>query len=70
MTRDEVLQRLRSACDEAGSAKAWAAAHNVSAPYVSDVLQGNRPPGDGILKGLGLKKRVVYDCEFPEQETA
>lgn len=46
-------QELRAACDAAGSQKAWAAAHGLSAAYVSDVLRG-KPPGDAILAALGL----------------
>jgi hypothetical protein len=58
--RDEALElslgvdpqhELRLACEAKGSQKAWAAAHGLSAAYVSDVLRG-KPPGDAILSAL------------------
>jgi hypothetical protein len=30
--------------------------HGISGQYLTDVLRGNRSPGDSVLRGLGLKK--------------
>lgn len=54
MTADEVRAMLSKACEKAGSLRAWAREHKVSAAYVSDVLNGNRTPGPSILEPLGL----------------
>ena len=58
-TEQAVLQLLREACAKAGSQTKWAAANGISGPYVNDVLRGNRPPGDSVLRGLGLRKAPV-----------
>lgn len=60
MTEDEVRDLLRQACERAGTKTAWATKHGLSLAYVSDVLVGRRGPGDGILKGLGLEREVIY----------
>lgn len=60
MTKDDVIQRLRAAANEAGSVKLFAANIGLSLSYVSDVLNGYRPPGDRILDALGLERVVTY----------
>ena len=60
MMLDHVLALLRRRCDEAGGQKVWARANGISTAYVSDVLNGRREPGDGILRPLGLEKVVTY----------
>lgn len=56
----DVCARLRKACADAGSQKAWAEANGVSGAYVNDVLQSRREPGESILSALGLRKVVRY----------
>lgn len=51
----DVLAALRDRVAAAGSQRAWARACNISAPYVSDVLNGRRQPGPAILRALGLE---------------
>lgn len=51
---DGVLQRIRHRIAAAGSQNALAREWKISAPYLSDVLKGNRTPGPTILKKLGL----------------
>jgi hypothetical protein len=64
---DEVLQRLRQACREAGSQKAWAYSAGFSAAFVGDVLGGRRPISDNILRCLGLQRaEVSYVTRQPE----
>ena len=60
MSTDEVIKLLKTACAKAGSQKKWADIHNLSQPYVSDVLQGRRDPGASILDALNVEKIVVY----------
>lgn len=57
---------LRDAVREAGTQKAWAERAGVSEVYVSDVLRKRRPPGDAILRALGLTRRMVYGAEGSE----
>jgi len=56
----EVCRRLSAACKAAGSQKAFADKHNVSAAYVCDVLNARREPGQSILDALGLVRVVRY----------
>lgn len=56
----EVCRRLSAACKAAGSQKAFAEKHNVSAAYVCDVLNARREPGQSILDALGLVRVVRY----------
>ncbi len=58
--RIDVFRRLREACDAAGGQAAWAERHDVSATYVSDVLNDRTPPGEKVLRALGLKKVDRY----------
>ena len=60
LSADTVRLQLAAACREAGSQKAWAAAHGVSGAYLCDVLKGNREPGESILAALGLVRVVGY----------
>lgn len=60
-SRHDVMRMLFDSCLEAGSQKLWAQKHELSAPYVSEVLRGTREPGDSILKALGLIKVVTYE---------
>jgi hypothetical protein len=62
MTSDQVRALLRAECNAAGSIRAWARKHDLSAMYVSNVLRGKQAPGPSICKPLGLvqeTKRVV-----------
>jgi hypothetical protein len=58
LTREEVLQRLREACEKAGSENAWAKAHGMSQAYVNDAIRGRREPGPAILEAMGLEKVI------------
>lgn len=57
---DDVRQKLRDVCQEAGSENAWAKAHGVSQAYVNDVINGRRELGGRILRALGFEKVVCY----------
>jgi len=56
----DVRVLLKAECDKAGSQRAWAKAHGVSAAYVSDVLSDRRNPGRSILAPLGLIETTRY----------
>lgn len=63
---EEVVDRLRAACREAGSQTAWGAEHGISGAYVNDVCRGRRDPGYSVLKGLGLQRQVRFVPREPE----
>lgn len=60
LTEQEVLDRLRAVVAAAGSQKAYADRIGVSQSYLSDVLIGNRAPGEKILTALGLEAVIMY----------
>jgi hypothetical protein len=64
MTSDQVRGMLRAACKKAGSLRAWARQHDLSAAYVSDVLLGRRAPGPAILEAFGLKAERVVETIY------
>jgi hypothetical protein len=55
MTADDVRKLLKTACDKAGSLRAWARNNNLSPAYVSDVTLGKRAPGPSICEALGIE---------------
>ena len=59
MTADDVRKLLKEACN--GNQAAWAAKHGLSAPYVSDVVNGRREPGAAMLRALRLRRVVHYE---------
>jgi hypothetical protein len=70
MTADEVRSLIRDKVAEAGSLRAWGAQAGVSAAYLSDVLNGNREPGETVAAALGLRKVVSRGIEFVPAESA
>lgn len=66
LTEEEVVERLRAACVEAGGQTAWAAANGLSVPYVNDVVRRRRGPTARILEGLGLQREVRYVPREPQ----
>lgn len=60
MTLEQALALLKRQCEKAGGQASWAKQHNMSAPYVSDVLAGRRDPGEKVLTALGLVKTIIY----------
>ena len=61
MTLAEFLIFLDKEAEKDGSQAALARRLNVSAPYLSDVLNGRREPGDAILEPLGFRRVIVYE---------
>jgi hypothetical protein len=60
LTEQQVIERLRGACDAAGGQNKFARAHKFTPAYVHDVLHGRRAPADRILAALGLERVVIY----------
>lgn len=60
LTEQNVIDRLRAAVAAAGSQKAYAERIGVSQTYLSDVLTGNRSPGEKILAALSLEAIILY----------
>jgi hypothetical protein len=58
LTVDDVLSRLRTQIAET-SLRRTALELGVSAPYLSDVMRGNRSIGRKLCGAMGLKRRVV-----------
>ena len=58
--RDLVLERLRAAVAEAGSASAWGRKHGVSRQTVWDTLCERRVPGPSVLTALGIDTEVRF----------
>jgi hypothetical protein len=70
MTNEDVLALMRERIASAGSLNKWAAQIGLSAPYVSDVLNGKREPGESIAKVFGLRKEVGRTIQFVPVEEA
>lgn len=60
LTVDDVRKRLAAECGKLGSQTAWARRHGLSVPYVSDVINARREPGESVLQALGLERMVHY----------
>jgi hypothetical protein len=63
LSADQMRRKLREACKEAGSQKAWAKQNGVSAAYVSDCLAGRREIGESISRKFGKVPTTVYISE-------
>lgn len=59
-TEDEIRAMLAKLREEAGGTRALAESLELSASYVSDVLNGRRAPGPDFLKALGMRRVVRY----------
>lgn len=60
MTETELLGLLARKVLLAGSQSVWAKDNNMSAAYVSDVLNGRRAPGEKILEVLNVERVITY----------
>ncbi len=55
MTREDVIELLHKSVRKAGGVRSWARQNDLSAAYVSDVLNDNRKMGPAILEALGIE---------------
>lgn len=62
LTYEQLVERLREACDEAGGAKPWGEKQRpkISFSYVSAVLRKDAKPGEKILRAMKMKPVFVY----------
>lgn len=61
MTEHEVMERLRGAVREAGSLRAFASRHGLTASYIHDVLNGRRAISERIAAALGVQRVVTVE---------
>lgn len=58
---EEVITAIRQAIEKSGlTQKEWGARHKLSATYVSDVLNGRRPPAEAICAAVGIEPVTLY----------
>jgi len=60
-TLADIYGAIRRACAAAGSQAAFAARAGVSQAYVSNVLNGRKPPSEALLSAIGWRRRVVLE---------
>ncbi len=65
---DEMLGRLRQACEEAGSHRQWAIARGIDPIRVTQALVRREAPAPAILQALGLERVTVYRKVIARQE--
>ena len=56
MKIDDVRLRLARECINAGGQAAFAKLHGLTKAYVSQVLNGHRPPSDKLCAALGVRE--------------
>lgn len=59
MNERAARRRLKEDVQSVGSIKAWAESVGVSRPYASQMLSGQRPLSDAVLKRLRLRRKEV-----------
>ena len=61
ITHEELLGRLRQQMQASGSQNKAARDLGVSVQYLAEVLKGHRPIGPTLLRGLGIRKIIIYE---------
>lgn len=56
-----ILQLLEQDIVKVGSATKWAAKHNISPQYLSDIRKGRRGLTHRVLTPLGIMKKTIYE---------
>ena len=64
MSSIDPIKLLRSHASTAGSMRKLALKIGVSAPYLSDVMNGHRMAGQKVLKYLGLRRSVTRQVQY------
>lgn len=65
MTSTQMLIEIRKTVDQFPTRHRAALYFDVSDGFLSDVLKGNREPGEKIPAKLGYTKRITYDRRLP-----
>jgi hypothetical protein len=55
MRLEDVQTLLRKRCEEAGSMSAFADQHDINKQYISQVINGHRPPSERLCGILGIR---------------
>lgn len=66
LTEQEVMERLRTAIEQAGGQRKFAEAHGLTPGYINDVIHGKRALADRILATIGVRRQVVYEVTYQE----
>lgn len=56
MTIEDVRRLLVQQCDAVGGQTAFAAKHDLTKAYVSQVVLGQRPPSEKLCDALGVRE--------------
>jgi hypothetical protein len=67
-TQDQVVAKLQAA-KTGKNGKEFAAELGISAPYLFDILGGNRPPSEQVLNFLGLKRIKTVQITYVEAKS-
>jgi len=65
---ENVTTKLLALVGTAGSQKAAADKLGITPGYLSDLLRGNRKPGEKLLVKLGLRRTITYENVSDSQE--
>lgn len=60
LTAEQVRERLRKACEEAGGQYPWSRLHGFGQPMVNLVINGRRGISDKMAAEIGLRRVVAY----------
>lgn len=60
LTQEEFIEHVRRVADKHGGQAALAKKIHVSATYMSDVLNGRRPPSQQFAAPFGFNKQSVF----------
>ena len=57
----DIYGAIRRACRDAGSQAAFAERSGLSQAFVSNVLNGRKPPSDALLAAVGWRRRTGFE---------
>lgn len=60
MTREQVIERIRTRVQKYDTAREAAQALNVYPSQISEVITGRRDPGPQLLESMGIERIVSY----------
>ena len=63
LSADDVRERLRKACEEAGGVRLWAERNGMTKSHVYSVLDG-APMGPKICTAMGLRRETLRKSVF------
>ncbi len=70
LTNEEAIERLHQAVEQAGSQRAFAKQHGLTAGYVNDVLNERRALANRIARTIGLRREMKTIIGYQEIEDA